>query len=588
MALAPSPATQQVGNGAAQLYGAGAQIGSDITTAKANLPISGIKPLNDLAGKGFTGVLNSGLLKNTGNIARLGTGIGAGVGTQMLAEKGLDKLIPTKQDGSSFSDEMKGYAKDVTSNAAGGYAAGGVYGAMIGAVGGAVNNVVQKGVRLHDTLNDITKQNEEGPKAMWKAQQGLNDMNANRNIARHNATAPAPHPLATATPMAKQSSALGTVLSGVPMIGGALSGGFDPMNGLSSMDSENKLKPYSAGGSVAAPIAYALGKSQSIKNGLKRLFEEGKAPTTAAGLKGFLLKTLLASGVGSAAGTALGRSFETRHFAGKYGSEKVADHGILSAIGGFGKNIGQSISNYGSEIVHDPYQAGKDTAGAIGTGLKWWFVDPFINSAKNFKDSAGLAGAGDMRGAAGKAIQGIGDGAFGLINAVPGAGFVGRGLGLGAKALAGGARLAGAAEAGRGIEAAGSVAERVLGAPKEWAKSTPGINHLMGYNHIFEKNPANGVVMKSLKGMGNMAPNIAATMGISPIGDHIYDTSDSGRMDQIAQSPVLNKYFGNNFSSTVQGLSPMDKLKVYQKLKGSGATTQLANLDQKAYDLQHS
>jgi hypothetical protein len=87
--------------------------------------------------------------------------------------------------------------------------------------------------------------------------------------------------------------------------------------------------------------------------------------------------------------------------------------------------------------------------------------------------------------------------------------------------------------------------------------------------------------------VGNYAPNIIATQGLNIAGDHMYDTSDSGRMDQIAQSPVLNKYFGDSFSNQVQGLSPADKLNVYRKLKDNGATTQLADLDQKYYDSNH-
>jgi len=593
IALSPgqvAPLGTEASSTSAQLIGAGANIISDVVAAKYKPNVSGSSAINSAFQNGGGGVLGSNLLKNTSGLVRGGVGIGAGIGAQYLAQKGLDYVVPTKGDGSSFVDEMKGFGKSVISGAAGGYTTGGPYGAVVGAFGSGVGDVVGKGVRIYNGLNAITKQNEEGPRAMFDSQEHLNDINGARNIAKHNAMLPkpaTPPPLDTANPMTKQSDFIGSGLSAIPMMGGALSGSWSPMNGESSMESENKLKPYSIGGTAAGPIAHLIGRSSSVKNGLKRMFLEGKAPTTKAGLKGFLLQSLLAASAGSAAGTAIGRDFETKHFAGKYGEEKIADHGIMSMLGSGVKNIGSSIGNFGSEVVNDPWQAVKDTGSLVGDGAKMWFVDPFLNAGQEAKNSMGLLASGDYQGGAGKLVSAAGDAAFGIANFIPGAGVLGKGLGLGAKAIGAGARLMNLDRAGEGIEAAGRVAKGVLNMPKDYVNNTPGIGHIIGEHKLVPPNAADGAFTRGIKHVGNYAPNIIATQGLNIAGDHMYDTSDSGRMDQIAQSPVLNKYFGDSFSNQVQGLSPADKLNVYRKLKDNGATTQLADLDQKYYDSNH-
>lgn len=395
--------------------------------------------------------------------------------------------------------------------------------------------------------------------------------------------------------MNKESGIVSTTLSAIPFLGGALSGGIKPLNGESHSDSEQMLNRFSMAGSLAGPAGVIIGKSHDITDGLKHLITTGKMPLNKANIKSFLLQSLIASGLGSAAGTGIGRAMENKHFEGKYGSDKSADfNSFLGGVGQTAGALGRGVSDWGRTMATNPWEGTKQLGGLAGTVAKGLLVDPAVNAYHDFGDAGKLLAAGDYRAAGGKTLSGLGSAGWEALNFIPGLGLGGKILGGGAELLAGGARLAKATEAADGISSVGKAVSGAMNAPMNYVKDTPVLRHVLGREKLFDTTPAAlapggqsflenalRITGNVLKSVGNDAPQFGAFGGAQALGRNLYNGSPNGSVDALIESPTLNKYLGDSYHNQVANLNPRQKMYLYGKLKSLGLSQQLGRADER-------
>lgn len=341
----------------------------------------------------------------------------------------------------------------------------------------------------------------------------------------------------------KQADLLGLGLSAIPVIGGALSGAVNPINGLSSRESAYGLDPYSIAGSVAAPIGLLLAKNPKpfLKQFFRKAIQTKSIPLADPILKRFLTKALVASSLGSATGAAIGRL-----------------------------SLDRSFNKRAIEIYKEAFSLG-DAAGSTGKFLYDWFIDPGVQAVKDVGSAGKMLFQGDVAGAGARGMSALGNGLLFGATFIPGVGWGGKAAGGLLKGLGAGAKALKLTEAGAGLARAGKAVNVFSHLPARALRSTP-MGYLTGTRSIMPVTKATtwaGRAINAGKHVINTSPFIGGA-GLTVGGDLLYNKTRGGKMEQMVQSGMLPDYLGSDLAEQISGLSRPDQIRVYDKLERLG------------------
>jgi len=209
------------------------------------------------------------------------------------------------------------------------------------------------------------------------------------------------------------------------------------------------------------------------------------------------------------------------------------------------------------------------TAGAWDTTkdiAKAVFVDPVVDTYTNSVDAYDLASKGDYWGASGKGLKALGNGALAAMTLVPGVGWGGKLLGTGIKGLAGGSRLLGAA---RAAGALGKLEKGVVAASKFPAKAIGDgfiAKGVIGAKPLYQAAPGSGIGRQVWTGVKNMGVPLAAQQALLSGGDAMYNSSTTGKTDNLLSNQKFQRIVGPKILSQIQDMPTNERAKLLAKM----------------------
>lgn len=354
--------------------------------------------------------------------------------------------------------------------------------------------------------------------------------------------------------MPKEASIFGLGLSAIPMLGGSLSGHFDPVNGLSPRESAYALDPFSIGGSVAGPLGMMLAKNPmpALRSFFGEAIRTRSFPTSKLGLKKFFAKALLASAAGSAIGTAAGRIEQDRMFGKKAWEWSDVGDAAKSVVNGAG-----AVAKAAPGIIYD------------------WTIGSGVDAVRDIGSAGKMLFQGDLAGAGARSMSALGNAALFGTNFLGPLAWGGRlggaalkGIGRGVKGL----QAAKAISVGDKIVDTGKAVRVAAGMPRHVVKNNA-LGYITGHRQILKTTPAKtwgGKALNLGKGIVNNAAPIGGGIGLSVGGELAYANTRGGKMEQMLDSSLLPKYIGDTLPEQIKNLSRAEQLKVYDRLEEMG------------------